>query len=93
MAVTTEVACLSEPKPDCLSFIWPTYDAPWAARLLDVEKPEFVLYIGEGWGGCTADDRFHEILSTEYDKIMVARVPQWPGIHDYAWMFQRKPKV
>jgi hypothetical protein len=92
MAVTTDVACLSEPKPDCLSFIWPTYDAPWAARLLETEKPEFVLYIGEGWGGCTADDKFHELLDSGYDKIVCCDIPSWPGIHDRVFMYQKKPK-
>lgn len=93
MPVTTDASCLSEPKPDCLSFIWPTYDSPWAARLLETEKPEFVLYIGEHHGGCTADDKFHELLDEGYDEILCCDIPTWPGIHDRVFMYQKKPKV
>jgi hypothetical protein len=92
MPVTTDASCLSDPKPDCLSFIWPTYAAPWAARLLETEQPEFVLYIGEGGGGCTADDRFHELLDSGYDEIVCCDIPTWPGIHDRVFMYQKKPK-
>jgi hypothetical protein len=78
-------------KPECLSFIWPTYDAPWSSQLLAKVMPEFVLYIGEGGGGCTGDDKFHEILASDYKDILEVDIPQWPGIHDRVWMFQRKP--
>lgn len=80
-------------KPECLSFIWPTYDDPWSSQLLARVMPEFVLYVGEGCGGCTGDEAFHEILSSDYNDILKVEIPRWPGIYDSVYMFQRKPKA
>lgn len=46
-----------------------------------------VVYIGEGYGGCTADDQFHEHYdSIEDDEIfnkVVVNYERWWGLHDY----------
>lgn len=45
-----------------LLLCWPSYDEPWPAQALEAFDGETVVYIGEGPGGCTADDRFHALL-------------------------------
>lgn len=83
-------------KPDkwrrdyALLFCWPTYDDPWAARLLNEHKGDTVLYVGEGDGGCTADGRFHELLSRRYSEVATIQIPQWYGIHDWLTIWRRK---
>jgi len=67
-----------------LFLCWPPYDTPFAARALDAylgSGGRRVAYLGEGTGGCTGDDAFHERLGT-LGKPRLVKVPQWPGIHD-----------
>jgi hypothetical protein len=62
--------------------VWPSYQETWAAQALKVFQGEYVIYVGESAGGCTADESFHEVFATlEEDKEI--DIPQWPGIHDY----------
>ena len=52
---------------DCILFAWPTLDDPWAAEALKLSilvNTKYVIYIGEGYGGCCATDEFHELLSS-----------------------------
>jgi hypothetical protein len=79
---------------------WPPMDRT-AADCLNVSNSEYFIYIGEGYGGCTADDDFFDLLDGTYfrgpkkdsgkwtieDYISI---PQWPGIHDGLYILKRK---
>lgn len=41
-----------------------------------------VIYVGEGWGGCTANDDFFEILENNFKIKLRHKIPQWEGIRD-----------
>ncbi len=65
--------------------IWPSYRESWTsealAEYLNIGG-KTVIYVGEDSGGCTGDERFHELL----DELAIVRtigLPQWAGIHDY----------
>jgi hypothetical protein len=45
-----------------LLLCWPSYDESWPAQALEIYRGDALIYIGEGPGGCTADDRFHALL-------------------------------
>ncbi|MGH7743334.1 MAG: methyltransferase domain-containing protein [Candidatus Dormibacteria bacterium] len=45
-----------------LLLCWPSYREPWAAKALEYYAGDTVIYIGEGCGGCTGDNRFHALL-------------------------------
>lgn len=45
-----------------LMLCWPSYDEPWSAQALEHYRGDTVIYIGEGPGGCTGDDRMHALL-------------------------------
>lgn len=76
---------------DCNLFLcWPPYDVGMAANCLKHFSGKYVIYIGEGRGGCTADDRFHDILATCFTDIETVNIPQWPGVHDYLSVLERK---
>lgn len=74
---------------DVLMLVWPCYDEPWAHDYLSAFNPKKVIYIGEGFGGCTADDQFHRVLFENYEYTEV-RIPQWDRIHDSVHLCTRK---
>lgn len=80
--------------PDRNVFVcWPSYDECWAADMANAILPGRVLaYIGEGCGGCTANDRFFDILEEKYEEVEQLGIPQWGGIHDFLDIFRRKKK-
>lgn len=69
---------------------WPSYEGEWAARALKDYRPQRVIYIGEGHGGCTADDEFHEILERDFEEKQSLHIPQYEGLHDRLEIWERK---
>lgn len=65
-----------------LMLIWPPYSSPMAAAALDFYEGDLVIYAGEGHGGCTGDDEFHERLESDWDEIGESpHHPTFDGIH------------
>jgi len=78
------------PDRDILT-CWPTYEKPWAFESVNkIRSDQILFYIGEGYGGCTADDSFHDLLDREFDLINKLNYPNWPGIHDRLFIYRRK---
>lgn len=73
-----------------LFLCWPVYDDRMAADCLSRFKGDVVIYVGEGHGGCTGDDRFHEMLSAQFECIEQVDIPKWEGIHDWLTVWKRK---
>lgn len=74
-----------------LLMVWPPYGGEHARHALSVYEGDLLIYAGESWGGCTADDGFYELLEAEWDEVSVA--PQhvtWWGIHCRLSAFTRK---
>lgn len=72
---------------------WPPYDDSTGHRALLAHKlvgGTTVVYVGEGRGGCTGDDRFHDLLDAAYDVAHEVALPQWPGIHDRLTVYRRR---
>lgn len=72
-----------------LLLCWPNYDNNFAYNSLKLFKGEFVIYIGEPEGGCTANDKFHNLLKKKWTLIKEVQIPQWDGIHDLITIHQR----
>lgn len=74
-----------------LLLIWPPYESPMAfnaAKLL--KKDRLLFYVGEGYGGCTADDNFHEYLESHFEEIdHNYQIEQWFGIHDAVYIYKK----
>ena len=74
---------------DILIMCWPFMDNvayQTIKRLYEVNPQAIVVYIGEGGGGCTADEKFHDhfgIIDDEefYEKV-ASMYQSWEGIHD-----------
>jgi hypothetical protein len=65
-----------------LMLCWPNYSHPWAAQALTAYKGDLLIYIGEGEGGCCADDDFFELLDRNW--VEAGASPHhvtWWGIH------------
>jgi hypothetical protein len=73
-----------------LFLCWPPYDTRMAYDCLCHYKGKRLIYIGEGHGGCTGDDMFHNLLEQEWGEVLDIGVPQWWAIHDRLWLYQRK---
>jgi hypothetical protein len=72
-----------------LLLCWPPMDE-MCERALDHYRGERVIYVGEGVGGCTGTDAFHERLGAGFEKIDGCSIPQWDGIHDRLSVWRRR---
>ena len=91
-----------------LFLCWPPYNDSFARECVDAYQGDTVIFVGEGRGGCTADDDFFrtmgesswdweneetlEPLSDEWERADEINIPQWDGIHDYLTIYHRKAK-
>ncbi|MGA6223523.1 hypothetical protein ACPESV_24700 [Streptomyces umbrinus] len=74
-----------------LLMVWPPYDGEHARHALSLYDGDFLIYAGESWGGCTADDGFYDLLDAEWDEVSVApRHVTWWGIHCQLAAYARK---
>lgn len=74
-----------------LFLCWPPYNTTMATECLQRYKGKTVLYVGE-WKACTANEEFHDILERDYHSLNIdhPHLPQWFGIHDELFIYQRK---
>ncbi len=81
--------------PDrALMLCWPSYGASFAKQALHAYRGDMVIYIGEGEGGCCADDRFHRILERDFEEVGSSpfHVTYW-GIHCNLTVYRRRVKA
>jgi hypothetical protein len=72
--------------------VWPDYGAPWAADALDIFTGQVVIYMGEGHGNATADDRFHELLDERFGDQGAIPMPHFEYSYDRQLLICKKPK-
>lgn len=72
-----------------LLIVWPDYDSSWPYEALKVYEGTTVLYVGEGRGGCTGDDAFHDWLGSHYYLKEDVDIPQFYGIRDSLQVWTR----
>ncbi len=69
---------------------WPGMD-DMAAKALDVYRGDTVFYIGEGRGGCTGDDAFHdEISSKRWEQVEEDIGISFYSVHDRLNVYKRR---
>ena len=69
---------------------WPPYNDPFAYNAILNFRGKYLIYIGEGGYGCTGDEKFHNELGKNWDRIKIIDIPQWYGINDYLSIWRRK---
>jgi hypothetical protein len=89
----TVLTRLPEAKSAVLLMVWPDYDVDWPAQALEAFSGNVLAYVGEGWSGCTGNERFHQILHDQWNEMSDISLPQWPGIHDSLVIYRRKTET
>ena len=82
---------------DVVLLSWPDYSTPFAFDVASaLKQTQQLLYCGEGEWGCTGDDKFHELLCTDYyhkqeisDYLNEVQLQFW-AIHDYWHWYERR---
>jgi len=72
-----------------LFLCWPPYSEKMATRCLENCTGQYVIYVGEGEGGCTGDEDFHEHLDKHFKMVTEFAIPQWWGLHDDFQVWER----
>lgn len=78
------------PKERTLFLCWPPYNTEMAINALKRYEGSTLIYIGEGYGGCTGCDDFHDLLEEEWDIKEVIDLPSLYGIRDDLYIYTRK---
>jgi hypothetical protein len=78
------------PQCNVLIMIWPPFLSSMAWNALRVYQGEKLVYIGESLGGCTGDDKFHQMIKDEWDLHDTIKIPQWEGNWDKCYLYTRK---
>lgn len=76
-----------------LFLCWPDYDKPFALKAtLEYmrNKGKTLIYIGEGYYGCTGCNKFHKLLGRCWNRKQIIDIPQWGGIHDRLYIYTRE---
>jgi hypothetical protein len=74
-----------------LMICWPGHGDPCAYESLRAFQGDKLVYIGEMKEGCTANNEFFDLLSSEWDeKNYYYRIPQWYGVLDSLSFYTRK---
>lgn len=79
-------------EPLTLLTVWPS-STGWPAKALsDYRRAggQKVVYVGEGSGGCTGNDVFHEQLDEYWEEVECHTIPQWFDSNDYLTVYRRK---
>ena len=72
-----------------LFLCWPPYDSSMASGALKMYTGQTVIFVGEGCGGCTGNDKFFNLLENEFTLEKEISIPQWCGIHDRMMIYSR----
>lgn len=72
-----------------LLLCWPPYSGTVASRALRAYSGQRVIFIGEGEGGCTAEDAFFRALERGWIEVADHRPVQWRGVHDWITVYDR----
>jgi hypothetical protein len=71
--------------------VWPPYDKPMAFEVAKrIRVGNYLVYVGEGSGGCTGDDAFFNLLESDFERIGGSAIPQWWGLHDHLDIYRRE---
>jgi hypothetical protein len=78
--------------PDKVLYLsWPPYAEAMASKVLARFVGDELIYCGEGEGGCTGDDEFHDLLRDEWERVDACRDHVvWYGVHDELIHYRRR---
>lgn len=77
-------------KTDILLLVWPSYNSNVAYNSVKLFNGCYVIYVGEPEGYATANDKFFELLDTEYKEIYKRPLP---AFYDYFNMYPNQKVI
>lgn len=69
---------------------WPPLESSIAVEAVRAFPGSKVIYIGECYGGCTANKDFFSLLNKSFVLKETIRIPSWVGIYDKMYFYVRK---
>jgi hypothetical protein len=76
---------------------WPSLGKSWLSEAAtELEPGRLLFYVGESYGGCTADDTFHELVDPDnghFERVDLFDMVQFCGISDNLWVYRRLPNA
>lgn len=77
-----------------LMLIWPPHSDPMASESLKLFKGNKVIYVGEGIGGCTANNKFFDLLNKEWNVEKCFEMSRFKpcSVYDSCLFYTRKIK-
>jgi hypothetical protein len=89
----TALEAIAKYSTRTLLTIWPDYNGAWTGEMIDAYRGDCVIYVGEGNGGCTGDERLHNLLEERFELIETVGLPQFDGIHDRMEIHKRTKRL
>ena len=74
-----------------LFLCWPPYGDRMASASVRWHHSQRIIYVGEE-DGATGDKAFQRVLHTHFEEVHSLAIPQWYGLHDQLWVYERKRK-
>ena len=76
-----------------LFMCWVPFDNTMGFDCLKNFTGKYVIYIGEGRGGCNMSHKGWSLLRRDFDEIEHINIPNWVGFHDFIKVFKRNDDV
>ncbi len=87
------VSAVKKYKDRNVFMAWPPYDTSMAYDVaVNMFPGSYLIYVGEGWGGCNGDDQFFQYLDDEFIEVEDLAIPRWFGLNDFCSVYQKKAK-
>lgn len=78
------------PTDRALFLCWPPYDDLMAYNYLEKYQGDTIIYVGEGYYGCTAEETFHESLYNNWEQIEMVNIPRIVTLNDDLRVYRKK---
>jgi hypothetical protein len=85
----TSAAAVAASPGRALLLCWPPRDDDASYTVLRALSADTVLYLGEGPGGATGSERFHQELALNWTPAEQVALPRWPGLRDKLTVYRR----
>ena len=82
---------LGEYSKYALMLVWPPYNEPFDYNCLKAYQGNYLIYVGEGYGGCTGDDDFFNLIEEEWEIVHCSYdCLNFFGIFSFETIYKRK---
>ena len=84
-----DILSINQHQSKALMLCWPPYSRSMASTVLNLYTGNKLIYIGESRYGCTADDKFFDLLDKDWNLVENKEMIVWEGLHDSLYLYER----